>query len=508
MNYFLGIDVGTYETKGMLVDEKGKIVLTDFEPHTMEIPKPGYAEHDAEGVWWHDFCAISNRLIEKSKIDPADIKGVGASAIGPCCLPLDKEGRPLRKAILYGVDVRAEKQIEKIKQELGEEYILERYGNPVTTQSIGPKIMWIKENEPDIYEKAEKFVTASTYLVMKLTDRCCIDHYTAAYFTPMYNLQEQDWDEENLDRFCRKDQLAECLWTDEVAGTVTAQAAKQTGLKEGTPVIVGTADAAADAVAAGVFHAGDVLTMFGSSVYMIHVVPELTTDPRYWAGPYLFKGTYMVASGMSTTGMLTRWFRDEFAPDLLEAEKNGGKNAYQALKDEIEGIRPGSEGLLVLPYFSGERTPINDPRARGVFMGLTLAHKRGHLYQAVLESVAYGIGQHFRGYREIGMDTKRIVAVGGGTKTPKWMQIVSDVTGKELYLGSVFGASYGDALLAAKAVGYIKDERELEEYISYQGKISPDPARHEVYQKYLDKYIELYEDTKEIMHSLSDMAQL
>lgn len=502
MNYFMGIDIGTNETKGMLVDETGKIILTDSEAHQMEIPKPGYAEHDAENTWWHDFCTVSKRLIKKSEVNPADIKGVGASAIGPCCLPVDEECRPLRKAILYGVDVRAQKQIEQLKTEFGEDYILERYGNPITSQSIGPKIQWIKENEPEIYEKTYKFITASTYLVAKLTGRYCIDHYTAAYFTPMYHLENQDWDEENLYRFCRKEQLAECLWTDELAGCVTAKAAEETGLAEGTPVIVGTADAAADAVGAGVLRPGDILVMFGSSVYMIHVVSKLTTDARYWAGPYLFRDTYMVASGMSTAGMLTKWFRDELAPDVLKKEQEEGVNAYAVLAKSIESIEPGSEGLIVLPYFSGERTPINDPQAKGVFMGLTLAHKREHLYQACLEGVAYGIGQHFRGYKEIGMETKRLIAVGGVTKAPKWMQIVSDVTGKSMYLGGVYGASYGDALLAAKATGFIKDEKELESYISYRGEIEPDEERHHKYQPYLEKYIELYENTKDIMHSL------
>lgn len=502
MTYFMGIDVGTYETKGMIVDENGRILLTDREAHQMEIPESGYAEHDAEGTWWHDFCAISNRLIAKSKVDPKEIKGIGVSAIGPCCLPLDQNGRPLRKAILYGVDVRAAKQIKQLKEELGEEYILKRYGNPITSQSIGPKILWIRENEPDIYAKTAKFVTASTYLVAKLTGEYCIDHYTAAYFTPMYHLENQDWDEESLDRFCRKDQLARCMWTDELAGGVTKEAARETGLAEDTPVIVGTADAAADAVGAGVFNPGDVLVMFGSSLYMIHIVPKLTTDARYWAGPYLFKNTYMVASGMSTAGMLTKWFRDEVAKDLLEQEKKGGLNAYEALKNLIVDIRPGSNGLVVLPYFSGERTPVNDPRAKGVIMGLTLSHTRAHIYQACLEAIAYGIEQHFRGYKEIGMETKRLVAVGGGTKTEKWMQIVSDVTGKDMYIGSIYGASYGDALLAAKAVGYIKDEKELKKYINYQGIITSDWERHEQYQPYLDSYIDLYQQTKEIMHRL------
>ena len=502
MEYFLGIDVGTYETKGMLVDENGRIVITDSEPHRMEIPQPGFAEHDAEGVWWHDFCAVSKRLLENSGVDPKQVRAVGASAIAPCCLPVDEECRPLRKGILYGVDVRAGEQIEYLKKEMGEEEILERCGNPVTSQSAAPKILWIRENEPEIYRRTSKFITSTTYIVAKLTGNYRIDHYTAASFVPLYHLEKQDWDEDNLGLFCRRDQLADILWTDEIAGVVTEQAAMETGLSPGTPVITGTADAAADAVGAGVFHPGDVMVMFGSSVFMIHVVPKLTTDPRYWAGPYLFRDTYVVTSGMSTAGMLTRWFRDELAKELLEQEKNGGPNAYDALMEQMNGIGPGSGGLIVLPYFSGERTPINDPKARGLFMGLTLKHTRGHLYQACLEGVAYGIGQHFRGYHEIGMETKRLIAVGGGTKTPKWMQIVSDVTGKPMYLGSVFGASYGDALMAAKAVGHIQNEKELETYITYRGEITPDAQRHEQYQPYLDTYIRLYDDTKAVMHEL------
>lgn len=500
MNYFLGIDIGSNESKGMLIDEKGRIQAIESAAHPMEVPIAGYAEHDAEKSWWGDFCAISKALIAKTGVDSSDIKGVGMSAIAPCCLPLDKDGNPLRKAILYGVDVRAKKQIQRLNEELGEDYILRKYGNPITSQSVGPKILWIKENEPEIYEKTAKFVTASTYLGAKLTGNYCIDHYTAAYFTPMYNLECLDWDEENLGRFCRKDQLAQCRWTDEIIGCVTAEAAKATGLSEGTPVITGTADASADAVGAGVLDAGDMLLMFGSSLFMIHVVPGLTTDKRYWAGPYLFKDTYMVASGMSTAGTVTKWFRDELGRDLLEKQKNGGKNAYDALMDEIETLKPGADGLLVLPYFSGERTPINDPEAQGVFFGLNLKHTRAHLYQACLESVAYGIEQHLRGYREIGMETKRLVAVGGGTLTPKWMQIVADVTGQELLIGSVYGASFGDALLAAKAAGYIADMAEVKRLITYQDRVRPEAENREKYRPFVDRYEKLYLATKDLMH--------
>lgn len=502
MKYFMGIDIGTFESKGLLMNENGEIVIVQSSPHIMQTPHPGYAEHDAEETWWYDFCKLSNGLIAESGIDPNDIKGVGCSAIGPCCLPVDKDCRPLRKAILYGVDVRAKKQIEDLNREMGEDYVLQKYGNPITSQSIGPKILWIKENEPEVYEKADKFITASTYLVAKLTGEYVIDNYTAAYFTPMYDLDNCDWDYENLDRFCRPDQLAKCMWTDEIAGVVTAKAAAETGLAEGTPVTAGTADASADAVGVGVFHPGDLLAMFGSSLYMIHVVPKLTTDKRYWAGPYLFKGTYMVASGMSTTGTLTRWFRDELAPDFVRKQEEEGINAYTLLKDSIEDINPGSDGLIVLPYLSGERTPINDPAAKGMIFGLTLQHTRAHLYQACLESIAYGIEQHLRGYAEIGMQTNRIIAVGGGTKAPKWMQIVSDVTGQKLMLGGVYGAAFGDAMLAALGTGTFASVDEMERVVKFNGDISPDKEKKKFYASYVDKYIALYERTKDIMHSM------
>lgn len=500
MNYYMGIDIGTYESKGLLMDETGASVATASRAHEMETPAPGYAEHDAQTAWWGDFCAVSKELIASAGIQPGAIKGVGCSAIGPCCLPVDAENRPLRKAILYGVDVRAAKQIEALNHELGEEYVLEKYGNPITSQSIGPKILWLKENEPDVYRRTAKFITASTYLVAKLTGVYSIDHYTAAYFTPMYDSKSCDWDNENLERFCRRDQLADCMWTNELAGTVTVQAAVETGLAAGTPVTAGTADAAADAVGVGAFHPGDMLVMFGSSLYMIHVTPRLTTDRRYWAGPYLFQGTYMVASGMSTAGTLTRWFRDNLAPDLLEAQRCGKGNAYDLLMDKLEEIPPGSDGLTVLPYFSGERTPINDPAAKGVFFGLTLQHTRAHLYHACLESIGYGIAQHLRGYAEIGMSTKRLIAVGGGTKTPQWMQLVADITGKQLELGGVFGAAFGDALLAALGTGGIAGVEELEKLVSYRGRVLPNVENTARYAACVDRYSMLYEQTKELMH--------
>jgi len=499
MNYYMGVDIGSYGSKGLLIDQYGNVITTASRDHIMEIPEPGYAEHDADSVWWGDFCSISRELIAKSGVGPKQIVGIGCSGIGACCLPVDENNKPLRKAILYGIDVRASKQIEDINRDIGEKNILEKYGCPVTSQSPAPKILWLKENEPECYKKTAKFITSSTFLVAKLTGRYIIDHYTAASYSPMYDPKSHCWDYDNFSRFCGAEQVADCMWTNETAGTVTANASRETGLREGTPVTAGTADAAADAVAAGVLEPGDMLLMFGSSVFMIHVTPKRITDMRYWSGPYLFKDTWAVTSGMSTAGTLTRWFRDELAKDFSAAPQDGKNSAYDLFEESLTDIPAGSGGLIVLPYFSGERTPINDPFAKGVIFGLTLKHTRAHIYQAFLEGVAYGIKQHMDGYAGIGMETKRIVAVGGGAKSQKWMQIVADVTGRELILGDEFGAAHGDALLAALAAGGLGGMDELKKILRFRGKATPDKRHYGLYTEKVAQYTELYEKTKSLM---------
>lgn len=501
--YFLGIDIGSYESKGALVDETGALVASDIRPHVMETPRPGWAEHDALGTWWKDFCSLSRSLIGGAGIDAADVAAVGCSTIAPCCLPVDECGEPLGKAILYGVDVRAAEEIRFLEERLGREWILKNCGAPVSSQSAAAKILWIKNHEPGVYARARRFVTGTTFLVARLTGRYVIDRYTAAAWVPAYDLAAQGWRAETDGLCCEADRLAECLWTTDVAGHVTAEASKQTGLAEGTPVIAGTADAAAEAVSAGVFSPGDLLLMYGSSLFFIHVADRLLSDTRLSCGPYLFEGTHCVTAGMSTAGTMTRWFRDNFARDLLREEQAGGDLAYAALAREAEGVKPGSGGLLVLPYLSGERTPVNDPQARGVIFGLNLRHTRAHVYNACLEGVGFGIGRHFDIFSEMGLETKKVMAVGGGTKNARWLQVVSDITGRAQRTVRVpLGAAYGDALLAALGVGHFGSTDDIAGRIQVKDTVRPNPRAVKAYAPYRAMYSELYDRTKELMHSL------
>lgn len=493
--YFLGIDIGTSESKGALVDENMQLLASAARPHIMESPKPGYAEHDAEKTWWADFCAISRELLEKTGVSPTQIAAVGVSTIAPCCLPVDKDLKPLRKAILYGVDVRAGREIDELQEEYGEEYLLNHCGSPVSSQTPAAKLCWLKRHEPEMH-KAYKFLTGSSYVVAKLTGVFAIDHYTAASWVPMYNIAGRDWEKE-ISRFCRRDQLADCYWTQQVVGKVHAEAARQTGLAEGTPVICGTADAAAEATSVGVLESGDMMLMYGSSLFMIHMVKNFVPDARYCASPYIFPGTSAVTAGMSTTGTLTRWFRDEFARDLLQGEEN----AYAVLAKEAEAVPAGAGGLLVLPYLSGERTPICDPAAQGVIFGLNLTHTRGHLYQACLEGVGYGVAQHFEAFSQRGMEPGRLVAVGGGTKNRRWLQAVSDICQRPQHLMQQgLGAAYGDAMLAALGVGRFTSPAQMQSVLKEKECIRPDADKAAMYRQGLSRYTRLYMATKDLMH--------
>lgn len=506
--YLLGIDIGTYESKGVLTNTAGDLIASAVSPHKMDIPNQGWAEHDPEEVWWGDFVRITKELLAKSGVNPGDILGVGLSTIAPDILPVDRDVRPLRKgAILYGVDTRAAKEMDYLNATIGSDVIFEKCANVLSSQATGPKILWLKNNEPEVYRKAYKFVTGASFLVARLTGEFVIDHLTGSFCLPLYDFEKRAWDDELTKEVVELERLPELRWANEVAGKITAEAARQTGLAEGTPVTVGTADAAAEAVSVGVTKPGQMMLMYGSTIFMIEVVDKPVMDRRLWANPYLFEGTSALLAGMATSGSLTRWFRDQITADFVVAEENGGPNAYSELTKTAMAIPAGSEGLVVLPYFSGERTPVNNPRARGVFFGLTLAHTRAHMFRAVIEGISYGVRHHIDIMREIGAEPAEIVAVGGGTKSPLWLQATSDVSGVPQKVPAVtLGASYGDAFLAGMGAGVFSAPEDINTWLKDIRTVEPDFDLKQVYDRYMPIYLKLYEQTKDLMTDLYNLA--
>ncbi len=501
--YLLGVDVGTYSSKGVLVDSEGAVVADHQVPHGMDMPEPGLFEQDADRVWWHDFKMIVQSLLATSGVPSNRIRGIGASAIGPCVLPLDGEGRPLRPGILYGIDARASEEIEDLEKILGREQIFQGSGTHLDAQACGPKILWIRRKEPEVYAKTRWFVTSQSYLVYKLTGRLTMDHYTACGYGPLYDIHRFKWNDRAALHITPPDRLPKTTWSCDIAGQVTAEAARETGLAQGTPVITGTIDAAAEAVSTGVADAGDMMCMFGSSIFFIMKTQQRIKTEHFWSAHFLEPGTFAFMGGMSTSGSLTTWFRDRFARKEVLREQSGGESAYEALSREAAQSSPGANGLIALPYFEGERTPLHDPKAKGVLFGLGLSHTRGDIYRALLEGVGYGIRHNLEAMGQEGVSPRRILAVGGGTKNPLWMQSVADIANVTLLLpGQSAGACYGDAFMAGVGVGMFKNLGEINCWVKTEKAFTPNPENHQRYGPFYRIFRSLYDNTRQLMHEL------
>lgn len=503
--YLLGVDIGTYSSKGVLVKPNGSLVASHTVPHGMDMPKPGYFEQDADRVWWNDFVVIVRALLEKSGIRPTEILGVGTSAIGSCVLPIDEAGRPLRPGILYGIDTRASREIAYLESVLGKDAIFRISGSHLTSQASGPKVLWIRNNEPEVYARARWFLTSEAYLVYRLTGKPSIDIYTAAGYAPLFDVRRREWIPETAAHIVPLDRLPPTYWSYEVVGTVTPEAAAETELAVGTPVVAGTTDAAAEALSAGVADFGDMMLMFGSSIFFIMKATELIQTEHFWSSNWLEEGAFSFLGGMSTAGSLTTWFRDQFGAWEVEQEKNGGPDAYARFAELAADSPAGAKGLIALPYFAGERTPLHDPKATGVLFGLRLEHTKGDVYRALLEGVAYGIRHNLEVMGQEGVRPARILAVGGGTKNPLWMRIAADACGVKLNIpAQQIGASYGDAFLAGRGIGLFQSLADIRQWVTIRETVQPEERNQPAYDFYYAIFRELYLATRPLMHRLSE----
>lgn len=489
MRCTLGVDIGTSSSKGVLVDATGAIVASATRAHRVSRPRTGWVEMDAD-VWWEEFTQLCRELLAAAP--EAQVAGVGVSGMGPCILLADADDRPVREAILYGVDTRAGDQIERLTAELGEDEIVRVGGSSLTSQAGGPKIVWIADEEPTAWSRAERLFMPASWLVRRLTGAYVLDHQSASQVSPLYDIDREAWHDEWWQRYAPTIAQPELRWAGDIAGAVTADAAAATGIPIGTPVITGTIDAWAEAVSVGAHGTGDLMLMYGTTMFLVATGSETLRSPSMWTTAGAFAGTRNLAGGLSTSGALTAWLADLTGAD------------YPQLLAEAVESGAGARGLLMLPYFAGERTPIQDPNARGVIAGLTLAHTRGDLYRAALEATALGVRHNVETMRAAGADIRRIVAVGGGTQGALWLQVVSDVTGLVQQVPeTTIGASYGAAFLAAKATAEHGDAPAIEDWNPVARTITPDPGARARYDALFDRYLRLYDATATVSHELA-----
>lgn len=487
----LGIDIGTSSAKAVLVAPEGAVVATATREHRVSMPHLGWVEHDAEQVWW---TGVEELLRDLGDEALRAVVGIGVSGIGPCLLPLGASGRPLRPAILYGADTRATPEGNELTKRLGADKILASGGSPLTSQALGPKLLWLRRHEPAVWAETRRFVMASSFVVLRLTGEYVLDHQSASQCNPLYDLNGERWRADWVDEIAPGVELPPLLWPGEVAGRVSAAAAARTGLSEGTPVAAGTIDSWADALGAGVAVPGDTMLSYGTTMFLVHVADAPVPNERLWLTAGVAPHSKTIAAGMATSGAITSWLRE-----LV------GAPSYDELIEEAAATPAGGDGLVVLPYFAGERTPLFDPDARGAVLGLTLRHQRGHLYRAVLEATAFGARHNLEAMEASGGRPTQIISVGGGTRGGLWTQIVSDVTGREQVVPvTTVGASYGAARLGMLAAGRgAVDDR----WNAVASVVRPRPELAERYDALYRIYRSLYPATADLAHELAALQR-
>ena len=485
MNYFLGIDTSTTSSKALLIDSNGEVIAVATSPHTLQTPKPLWSEQNP-AEWWVAVSASIKSVLEKTGISGDKVAAVGLTGQMHGLVLLDDAGNVLRPAILWN-DQRTQSQCDEIHQRIGKEKFIQITGNVALTGFTAPKILWVQENEPEVFAKAKHVLLPKDYIRLKLTGEYAMDKADGAG-TVLFDLKSRDWSAEVLDALgIDKSWMPRTFEGPEFTGHVTAEAAALTGLKVGTPVAAGGGDQAAQAVGVGAVEAGIVGLTVGTSGVIFATTPSALIEPegRLHAFCHAVPGMWHFMGVMLSAAGSLQWYRDTLAPDM----------SFDDLVKEAESAPAGCEGLLFLPYLSGERTPYPDPLARGAFVGLTLRHSRAYMTRAVLEGVAFGLKDSFTLIQNAGLGKiTQVRASGGGTKGALWRQILASVLEAELVtVNTSEGAAFGAALLAGVGAGTWSDvPSACKATIRLTGQTLPDESQMKVYRKMYPLYRELY----------------
>jgi xylulokinase len=483
--YFLGIDVSTTATKALLIDSAGSVVAVAATEYLFETPRPLWSEQHPD-LWWDGAQKSIRAVIEQSGLDSAQIGGVGLTGQMHGLVLLDKTGAVLRPAILWN-DQRTQAQCDEIHRRIGREKFIQITGNVALTGFTAPKILWVKENEPEVYARAAHVLLPKDFVRYKLTGDFGMDKADGAG-TVLMDLRKRDWSDEVLSALeIPRAWMPPLYEGPQITGTLTPAAAAATGLKAGTPVMAGGGDQAAQAVGVGAVKEGIVALTLGTSGVVFAATSGAFIEPegRLHAFCHSVPGKWHLMGVMLSAAGSLRWYRDTFAP---------GAN-YDDLLAPATNIPAGADGLLFLPYLTGERTPHPDPLARGAFVGLTVRHGMAHCTRSVLEGVAFGLKDSFELMKAAGLSKIEQVRVsGGGARSALWRQILADVFDSELVtVNTTEGAAYGAALLAGVGAGCWPDvESACETAVKLTGSTLPDDGQVHAYRKVYPLYRDLY----------------
>jgi xylulokinase len=481
MSILLGIDVGTTGTKALLFDSEVGVIAEAERPTQLHSLHPGWAEEDT-AEWWANVCATTRELVEG-----VEVAGVGVTGMVPCTIPLDEHGRPLRWSIQQN-DARTVSEVEDLGRRLAGTGVLERTGSAITQQSTAPRLLWLAEHEPEVWKRTRTLMGSYDYITMRLTGSRTVEANWALE-TGLLDFAQMGWADDVL-AACggSEDLLPPVRRCNEVVGYVTAEAAAATGLKEGVPVVAGTADHIGSTFASGVLEDGDLLVKLGGAGDIMLAVDEPFVDDRLYLDFHLLPQRFVLSGCMATSGSLIKWF-----------QRTLGDGADLAQLDaEAAAVPAGAGGVLCLPYFLGEKTPINDPEATGAFVGLQLTQSRGNLFRAVLEGIAYGFRHHLEVFAERGHHPAKARVTDGGSRSRIWTQITADVLGMPLEKVTLrSGSAFAAAFCAGMGVGAFSDWRDVDRFIAVDEVVQP--HAHEAYEHGYRQFRALYPALKEAL---------
>jgi len=505
MAYLLGCDAGTGGAKSVIIDEQGTVLGSHFVEYPLDTPRPGIAEQHPEDLW--KAAAETMRVsLEKAQIRPQDIAAVSSSAQAPASILIDKNRQPLKPAHIW-MDRRAVEQCQWLKEHIGADWIRRLTGNDVIDPFFGlTKVLWDRDNEPELYQRAIKSLNLKDFILMRLTGVICTDSTSATLAGIAFDARRKDWDDDMLKAIgLERSKLPEMRPSREVVGAVTHEAAAECGLLEGTPVTCGVFDGPAAWLSMGAIDDGDSVLTLGSSAIWAAVHQE----PVFVPGLLTFENvadpnTYITAAATSSAGALLRWFRDQFGNLEQAMAAQLGLDPYDLLTTQAEKAPPGSDGLVILPYFMGERMPIWDCTARGVMFGLSLLHTRAHVIRALMESAGYSVCHIVKRAQEYGIASSKPTAmVEGGARSPLWRQIISDICGiHTVFMAGAQGAPFGDAIIAGVGVGVFDSYRVVKDWLKFSDYSQPHPDTHALYQQLFELYLRIYESQRDNFQEL------
>ena len=508
MSYLMGIDVGTTGTRAVIVRPDGRVIgaaTVDHQP--MRMPKPGWAEQDPED-WWKATIGAVRGSLQQTGLAGAQVKAVGFSGQMHGVALLDKVNTILRPALLW-CDQRSQEQCDWITSEVGAERLIHLVSNPALTGFSAPKLLWVRDNEPAIYERTARFLLPKDYVRFRLTGEYATD-VSDASGTLLFDVSHRRWSQQMLDLLRIDSSLLPRVYeSPEVTGNISTEAALVTGLRAGTPVVAGAGDQAASAVGNGIVRRGMTSATLGTSGVIFSYTDKPTLDPqgRIHTLCHAVPGKWHVMGVTQGAGLSLRWFKDQLGESEAWYGRQIGVDPYDVLLAEAERIPAGSDGLLFLPYLMGERTPHLDPQARGLWFGLTAAHTRGHLIRSILEGVAFSLRDSLEIFSELKIPVVQIRASGGGSRSLLWRQIQADLYGKEIViLRESEGSALGAALLAGVGAGVFRSvEEAADQALEIRDSTLPREANVEFYSSQYDIYRRVYPAVRELSHQLAGL---